>query len=83
MKNLSMQQVHELYLQGRVKILPCPEGAEVYKITIQTNNFDDSPYLIVTREYFRMDMLDKLGKTIFLNEADAEKKRLELEKQYM
>lgn len=53
--------------------LPCKIGGIVYKIITRHDNFDDTPYRIVSAVNFRLDMLYDLGKTVFLTQSEAEK----------
>lgn len=59
--------------EGRLVVLPCKVGDFVYKIIYQRDNFDDRSYRIVTEARFRLDMIDDIGKTIFLTREEAEK----------
>ena len=59
--------------EGRLMMLPCKVGDFVYKIIYQRDNFDDRSYRIVTEVRFRPDMIDDIGKTIFLTREEAEK----------
>lgn len=59
--------------EGRLVMLPCKIGDFVYKIIYQRDNFDDRSYRIVTEVRFRLDMIDDIGKTIFLTREEAEK----------
>ena len=59
--------------EGRLVMLPCKVGDFVYKIIYQRDNFDDRSYRIVTEVRFRLDMIDDIGKTIFLTREEAEK----------
>ena len=63
---------------GILVVLPCKVGDFVYKIIYQRDNFDDRPYRIVTKVRFRFDMIDDIGKTIFLTREEAEKKLEEI-----
>ena len=65
--------------EGRLVVLPCKIGDLVYKIIYQRDNFDDRPYRIVTEVRFRLDMIDDIGKTIFLTREEAEKALKEME----
>lgn len=64
--------------EGILVVLPCKVGDFVYKIIYQRDNFDDRPYRIVTKVRFRFDMIDDIGKTIFLTREEAEKKLEEI-----
>ena len=65
--------------EGRLVVLPCKVGDFVYKIIYQRDNFDDRSYRIVTEVRFRLDMIDDIGKTIFLTREEAEKALKEME----
>jgi hypothetical protein len=55
-------------------------GGEVWRIYTQHDNYDESPYKIVSRTLFRLDMLDCIGKTVFHTKEEAEKALAEMEK---
>lgn len=57
--------------KGLILELPCAIGSEVWKIINQRDNFTDVPYKIATRTNFRLDMLNEIGKTVFLTEEKA------------
>lgn len=69
----------ELEEQGLLLKLPRKVGDIVYKIITQHDSFDDTPYKIVSAVNFRLDMLDEIGKTVFLTQHEAEEKLRELE----
>lgn len=75
-----LREYEDLEEQGLLLKLPCKVGDEVWRISTQHDNYDDSPYKIVTRTTFRLDMLDCTGKTVFLTKAEAEKALAEMEK---
>lgn len=58
--------------QGLLLRLPVALGSEVWAIIHRIDDFSGS-YLAKTRTNFRLDMLDKIGKTIFLTEEEANK----------
>lgn len=64
--------------QGLLIKLPCPVGSEVWKIVNQRDNFSDIPYKIATRTNFRLDMLNEIGKTVFITEKEANNTLAEL-----
>lgn len=57
--------------QGKLKILPCAEGDTVYKIATQRDNFDDSEYPVLMQLSFRIELLNRIGRDIFLTEEEA------------
>ena len=59
--------------EGRLVVLPCKVGDAVYKIIYQRDNFDDQPYSIITTVNFKYEMIDQIGKTVFLTREEAEK----------
>lgn len=59
--------------EGKLVVLPCKVGDEVYKIIYQRDNFDDQPYSIITTVNFKYEMIDQIGKTVFLTREEAEK----------
>ena len=67
-----LAEYEDLEEQDLLLKLPCKVGDEVWRILTQHDNYDDSPYKIVTRTTFRLDMLDCIGKTVFLTKAEAE-----------
>ena len=69
----------DLEEQGLIKILPCKEGDIVYKQIIQHDSYDDSEYKIISAVCFRLDMLDKIGKSVFLTREEAELKLMKRE----
>lgn len=68
-----LKKYKELEEQGLLVQLPCKEGDIVYKIITQYDNFDDTPYKIVTAVRFDLSMIKDLNKTIFLNKEEATK----------
>ena len=66
--------------QGLLLKLPCKVGDEVWRVYMQHDHYDDTPYEIVTSTLFRLDMLDCIGKTVFLTKKEAEKALAEMEK---
>lgn len=65
--------------QGLLLKLPCKVGAIVYKIINQRDNYDDTVYQIISATIFELSMIDKIGKTVFLTQAEAEQKLKEME----
>ena len=59
--------------KGRWVELPCDIGDTVYGIVRQHDNFDDRPYRIVSAIGFKLEMLNNIGKTVFLTREEAEK----------
>ena len=59
--------------------LPCKLGDIVYKIVNQRDNYDDTVYQIVSATIFDLSMIDKIGKTVFLTQTEAEQKLNEME----
>lgn len=57
--------------QGLLLRLPCPIGSEVWRIVNQRDNFTDQTYKIALRTTFRVDMLNQIGKTVFLSYEEA------------
>ena len=66
--------------QGMLIKLPCKVGEEVWGISTQHDNYDESPYKIVSRTTFRLDMLGCVGKTVFLTKEAAEAALKEINK---
>ena len=64
--------------QGLLLRLPAPIGSEVWGIILKMDDFLGS-YRTVTRMLFKLDMLDKIGKTVFLTKEEAEHKLAEIE----
>lgn len=64
--------------KGMLLRLPTPLGSEVWEIFYRKDDFSGYSYPVKARTSFRIDMLNKIGKTIFLTEEDVEKARLEL-----
>lgn len=58
--------------QGLLLRLPCPIGSEVWRIVNQRDNFTDRTYKIVFRTTFRLDMINRIGETVFLTREEAE-----------
>ena len=52
--------------------LPVQIGAEVWKIINRIDDVSGHTYKVKTRTNFRLDMLNEIGKTVFLTEEDAE-----------
>lgn len=75
-ENSSIRYYNELKqlkseLEQSVK-LPCKLGNIVYKEIIQHDSYNDSEYKIISAVCFRLDMLDKIGKSVFLTREEAE-----------
>lgn len=68
-----LAEYENLEEQGLILRLPCKIGDVVYKIITRHDNFDDTPYRIVSAVNFRLDMLDEIGKEVFLTKSEAEK----------
>ena len=58
----------------KVLNLPCAVGETVYKVVAQHDNFDDSKYVRIIQVPFHMNLLDEIGKTIFLTPEEANAK---------
>ena len=65
--------------QGLLLRLPAKVGDIVYRIINQRDNYDDTVYQIVSSAIFELSMIDKIGKNVFLTQAEAEKKLKEME----
>ena len=74
-----LQEYEDAEEQGLLLRLPCKVGDTVYKIINQRDNYDDTVYQIVSATIFELSMIDKIGKTIFLTQAEAEQKLKEME----
>lgn len=72
----------DLEEQGKLLKLPCRLGEIVYRIFVQRDNFDGMKYSIVTASAFRLDMLNDIGKTVFLTKAEAEAVLKEMENKH-
>lgn len=72
-----LELLNELYQyrkeeeQGTLIRLPVKIGSEVWAIIHRTDDFSGYPYPAKTITNFRLDMLDKIGKTIFLTKEEA------------
>lgn len=58
--------------EGRCVVLPCKIGATVFMITRQSDDFLGE-YPIIIQAQFRLSLLQKIGKTVFLTREEAEK----------
>ena len=74
-----LNEYEDLEEQGLLLRLPCKVGDIVYKIINQRDNYDDTVYQIVSATIFELSMIDKIGKTVFLTQVEAEKKLKEME----
>lgn len=74
-----LKEYEDLDEQGLLLRLPCKVGDIVYKIINQRDNYDDTVYQIVSSTIFELSMIDKIGKTVFLTQAEAEQKLKEME----
>lgn len=72
-------EYEDLEEQGLLLRLPCKVGDIVYRIINQRDNYDDTVYQIVSSTIFELSMIDKIGKTVFLTKAEAERKLKEME----
>lgn len=52
-----LKEYEDLEEQGMLIKFPCEVGEEVWRISTQHDNYDESPYKIVSRTTFRLDML--------------------------
>ena len=68
---LKLKEYEDLEEQGLLLRLPCPIGSEVWRIVNQRDNFTDQTYKIALRTTFRVDMLNQIGKTVFLSYEEA------------
>ena len=59
--------------QGLLWRLPTPIDSEVWGIILRMDDFLGS-YRTVARMSFKLDMINKLGETVFLTEEEAEQK---------
>lgn len=64
--------------QGLLVKLPCRIGDCVYKIIEQRDNFDDTLYKIISRVNFKYEMINDIGKTIFITREQAEQNLIEM-----
>ena len=69
--------------QGLLVKFPCKLGGEVWRIYTQHDSYDESPYKITTRDSFRLDMLNCIGKTVFLTKEEAEAKLKEYQSEVL
>ena len=60
--------------QGLLLRLPCKVGDVVYCIDEEWEDIydNDTRYLYVAEDRFYLDMLDNIGKSVFLTQAEAE-----------
>lgn len=73
-----LKDYEDLEEQGLLLRLPCKVGDIVYKIINQRDNYDDTIYQIVSATSFGLSMIDNIGKTVFLTQAEAERKLKEM-----
>ena len=74
-----LKDYENLEEQGLLVQLPCKVGDIVYIIINQRDNYDDTIYQIVSATSFGLSMIDNIGKTVFLTQAEAEQKLKEME----
>ena len=74
-----LREYEDLDEQGLLLRLPCKIGDIVYMIINQRDNYDDTIYQIVSATMFELSMIDNIGKTVFLTQAEAEQKLKEIE----
>ena len=74
-----LAEYEDLDEQGLLLRLPCKVGNIVYKIVNQRDNYDDTVYQIVSATIFELSMIDKIGKTVFLTQEEAEQKLKEMD----
>lgn len=58
--------------EGRILILPCKLGETVWCIRTARDNYSDLPYLALRQDSFKLSMLERLGKDIFLTREEAQ-----------
>ena len=74
-----LAEYEDLDEQGKLLKLPCKLGDTVYRAFRQRDNFSDREYNIITASTFRLDMLENIGKTVFLTREAAEAALKEME----
>ena len=75
-----LKEYEDLEEQVLLLRLPCKLGDIVYKIVNQRDNYDDTVYQIVSATIFELSMIDKIGKNVFLTQAEADQKLKEMYK---
>ena len=55
----------------KVLKLPCAIGETVYKVIAQRDSFDDSECIRIIQVPFRLNLLNEIGKTVFLTPEEA------------
>ena len=75
-----LKRYRDLEEQGLLLRLPCKVGDIVYRIINQRDNYDDTVYQIVSSAIFELSMIDEIGKTVFLTQAEAEQKLKKMER---
>lgn len=65
-------QYEEMEEQGLMIKLPVPLGSEIWEIFYRKDDFSGQSYPTKARTNFSLNMLNKIGKTIFLTEEEAE-----------
>ena len=75
---LKLKEYEDLEERGLLLRLPCVIGAPVYRIVMRFPGSDDcenpSKWYEIQEQQFKLDMLDKFGKKIFLTREEAEEK---------
>lgn len=69
---MTAEELWGLYNDKRILILPCPIGAEVYRVIRQRNNYDDRCCFIASNSMFVLDDIPQLGNSVFLTREEAE-----------
>ena len=59
--------------------LPCKINDIVWTILTQTDNYEGQQYSSITQIHFRLNMLNNIGKTVFLSKEEAEQALAEME----
>ena len=71
MKKEEVLKILEYIRSGRLYLLPCALGEKVYKISERTNDFTGYTYPVIIQDSFRLDMVDKINKKVFLTMEEA------------
>jgi len=75
-----LYEYESLVEKGILRKLPCPEGSSVYIITVVSGVFNITKNYFVKEVKFSLDMIDDIGKTVFLTVSEARDFKEKLEK---
>lgn len=69
---MTAKELWELYSDKRILILPCPIGAEVYKVVKQKTVLNERCRFKTQKAIFMLDDVPQLGHSVFMTKGEAD-----------